>query len=95
MGHGPTKPEALEALCRELVDEALAPLGLPAELEAAVRACLEDELLLDADARLLLRRALGDPTLDHSGEVASLDDDAALGLDAEIAGPGGGKEEAG
>ena len=64
-----SKTAQLETLCREVVDEALAPLGLPAELEAAVRACLEDELLLDADARLMLRRALGDPTLEHSGEV--------------------------
>ena len=95
MGNGSSKMDALEALCRDLVDEAVAPLHLPAELDAAIRAIVEDELLLDPEGRLLLRRALGDPVLDHSGDVDSLDDDADLDTEIPADPAGGGKENAG
>ncbi|MCC6522052.1 MAG: hypothetical protein IT373_05275 [Polyangiaceae bacterium] len=61
-----------EALAEALVAEALEPYTrlLAAELLDEVRHCLLDKLLVHPDGRRMLRRALPDPVVGSSGEVA-------------------------
>ncbi len=70
------KPE--EQLVDAILDEALADfkgLVTPSVL-AAIRGCLEDRLTAHPDGRALLRRAMPDPAVHVSGDVATGDAEA-------------------
>jgi len=68
--------ETLQTEADKIVDEALAPWRStvsPMEL-SVMRFLLLDELLVNPDGRLELRRSLGDLQLEYSGEVPRTDD---------------------
>jgi hypothetical protein len=65
--------EALVKAAQEFVREAMAPYEhlLSADEKAVMRFLLESDLLVDPEGRVDLRRALGDPVLEESGDVAT------------------------
>lgn len=72
----------LLAAAQAIVREAMAPYEnlLSDDEKAIIRYLLECDLLVDPQGRIDLRRSLGDPALEESGEVAtttapSLDDE--------------------
>ena len=70
--------EMLQEAANKIADEALAPWKgqLSAQQLSVMRFLLLDELVVNPDGRLELRRSLGDPELLKSGELLRSDGDA-------------------
>lgn len=66
--------EALMEAAAEFVREAMAPYEnlLSADEKAVMRFLLMSDLVVDPQGRVDLRRSLGDPVLEESGDVATL-----------------------
>ncbi len=71
MADGESTPSEDE-LADEIVDEALGEFAglLPAELLREIHACVADRLVAHPEGRAVLRRAMPDPQMDSSGDVA-------------------------
>ncbi len=67
------RDEALEALAEKMIAEALAPYAgkVPQAVLQEMRERLEDDLLIDPEGRMMLRRALEDPVVEQSGATGA------------------------
>lgn len=70
---GVDRDEALEALADKMIEEALAPYAgkVPEAVLQEMRDRLEDDLLIDPEGRMMLRRALEDPVVEQSGATGA------------------------
>ncbi len=75
-----------DELADEIVSEALDEFAglIPAELLREIHACVADRLVAHPEGRALLRRAMPDPQMDSSGDVARSDQAQPVGAEPDV-----------